>query len=211
MRRYAIVLATFAISLSACGGTSADPTPEPTTAPEPVSSTTLQLPAPTTTVPAIDPPTTNVADAGQITSGSFAVPFVLAKPEGTRFRKEATADVVYLQVASEDNAYFIITTRGPDTIQDWKNTLADQPISISDEPVAIDIGGVASEYFEFTAQDTHAAPGELGFAFEPGDTGRVYSLEIDGEPVMILAVAGPELWTSFEAVVDQLTAGLTWK
>ena len=211
MRRYAIVLAAFAISLSACGGTSADPTADPTTAPGPVSSTTPQLAATTTSVPAIEPSATTVADAGQITSGSFAVPFLLAKPEGTRFRKEATADAIYLQVASGDNAYFIITTRGPDTIQDWKNTLADQPISISAEPVAIDIGGIAAAYFEFTVQDRHAAPGELAFTFEPGDTGRVYSLEIDGEPVMILAVAGPDPWTSFEAVVDQLTAGLTWK
>ncbi|MDH5422180.1 MAG: hypothetical protein OEY55_10295 [Acidimicrobiia bacterium] len=135
---------------------------------------------------------------------------MIEQPEGTRWRKEATADVIYLQVASGDNAYLIITTRGPDTVQDWKETLADQPISISDDPVTTDIGGIVASYLEFTVQDPHAAPGELGFTLEQGDAGRVYSLEVDGEPVMILAVAGRDLWASFESVVDQLITGLTW-
>lgn len=211
MQRSDIVLAAMAISLCACGGAVTDQPAGPTTAPEPVSSTAPLPLATTTTVLTIETTTTTVADAGQITSGSFAVPLLLAKPEGTRFRKEATADVIYLQVASGDNAYFIVTTRGPDTIEDWKVTEADQPISISDDPIAIEIGGISASYFEFTVQDRHAAPGELAFTFEPGDTGRVYSLEVDGEPVMILALAGPDLWASFEAVVDQLIAGLTWK
>ncbi len=211
MRRYGIVFAAFVILFSACGGTSTDLTAEPTTTSESISTTTQQLAATTTTVLTIEPSTTTVAGAAQITSGAFAVPFLLVAPEGTRFRKQATADVMYLQVASDDNAYVIITTRGPDTIQDWKSTLEGQPISISDDPVGIDIGGIAASYFEFTIQDRFAAPGELAFTFEPGDTGRIYSMEIDGEPVMILALAGPDLWASFEAVVDQLLAGLTWE
>lgn len=176
----------------------------------PSAQTTIGLP---TTSVRSEPTTTTstTAEPVQLTSGSFSVPFSMDVPTGSRFRKEAQADVVYFQVASNDNSWLLLTTRGPDSLADWIASVEDAPITTADEVTDTIIGGLEASYIEFAAEGSMPVPGEIAFTFEAGDTGRIYGVTVDGEAVTILAIASAELWPSFSDVVEGLLATLTWE
>ncbi|MDH3305991.1 MAG: hypothetical protein OEO77_00525 [Acidimicrobiia bacterium] len=206
MLRLAVFFVLIALVLAGCAGRESAPvvqTSPPTTATTLPAATTTLAPAPTTTT------SSTVAAPRRFTSGVFAVAFTIVRPEGTTLTQSASDDVFYLEQRTGENEYLILTTRGPSTLDEWRAVQAEQPMDLSETKQA-EIGGVACSYLEFTTVGSHEAPGQILFTFEPGDTGRVYVVDVNGEAVTIIAVAGADRWDAFESQVDQMIDGFTW-
>ncbi len=212
MRRYVAWLAILGLLAGACGSTTEAATTVPISSPTTSApDTTTTIPVDTTVAAVPETTTTTAAPTAAFTSGAFSVPFSIVKPANHGLRSDATSDILYLEATSGANTYLILTTRGPETLDEWRGAEAGQAITLSEVPQEATIGGLPAGYLEFTVQDPHSVPGELAFTFEAGDTGRVYMVEVNGEPITILAIAAPDLWTDFQSVVDALLGGLTWE
>ncbi|MBK5266345.1 MAG: hypothetical protein JJE47_02840 [Acidimicrobiia bacterium] len=214
MRRLIGSLTIIGLLASACGSTTVAATTVPiattTTAP---TETPTTVPVDTTVAPTPETPTTATAAPGPATfkDRNFPVSYAIIKPEKTVLKQSPdSGEVNYLEHKSGENAGVVLTTRGPSTLDEWRESQVGKPITVSNESTEVEIGGITGAYLTFTAQENSVAPGQLDFTFEPGDSGRVYMVDVGSEVVTIIGVAGPDLWPDFQFELDELIAGLTW-
>ncbi|MDF1594880.1 MAG: hypothetical protein P1T08_02100 [Acidimicrobiia bacterium] len=206
--------AVLSIVLAACGGTGAAssttetdaaittvaaPITVPTTTPTVATSTTLGAAT-----------TTTKAGPETFDSGVFAVPFSIIKPESTVLtRWQVSADSYWLKHLSGKNMWVTITTLGPSAVEEWRER--DLPLTFSDEIGEIEIGGLPGTSVDFAVDGRGALPGVDNFQFEKGDVGRLYIVDVDGEVVTIIGLAGADLWPQFEQELEELISGITWE
>ncbi len=213
MRRLACVVTVFGLLVAACGTATQPVTTTVSASPTVPDSTPTTIKPPAETTITVAETTTIVADTGPATfkDRTFTVSYTMIKPEHTTLTQaQDSGDMNVFEGRSGANEVVIFTTRGPSTLDDWRASQVGSAITVSDGSTEVDIGGATGEYLEFTTQQNTTVPGEIGFIFAPGDTGRVYMVDVDGETVTIIGAAGPDLWPDFQFELDELIAGLTW-
>ena len=212
-RIWLIVLVMAVGLISGCAGgaseppaTDAPPTQPPTTAAVTVPESTT-VPETTTTVVET---TTTTEGPKTFESGAFSVPFTILQPEGTTL-KRGIVEPKFLELLhrSGQNVAVFFTSGGPTSLETWSAKVADY-ITVSDVMGDTSIGGLPASFADYVSDKRGAIPGVNNWQNEIGDVGRVYVVDVDGVPVSIVAVVGPELWEGFIPELEALIAALTW-
>jgi len=199
--------------MSACSGAASDPPATDAPSTEPPATVAVAV-AERTTVPET---TTTAAETTTTTegpktfeSGAFAVPFTILQPEGT-ILKRGVVEPGFLELLhrSGQNVAIFFTSGGPTTLETWSAKVADY-ITVSDEVGETSVGGLPTVYADYVSDKRGAIPGVNNWQNETGDVGRVYIVDVDGVPVSVVAVVGPELWEGFIPELEAVLAGLTW-
>jgi hypothetical protein len=137
------------------------------------------------------------------------VPFSIVKPANTVFtRWQVAEDAYWLKHISGQNMWVTITTLGSSTIDEWRDR--DLPFTFSDENGEIEIGGLPAAYLDFAVDARGVLPGVDNFQFEKGDVGRLYIVDVVGEIITIIGLAGADLWPQFEREIEALLAAVSW-
>ena len=210
MKRMAVVLALSLVGV-ACGS-GEDAEPAATTA----ASTTTSIVTTTTSIAATTtvPPTTVVSPF--VTTRQFSVPATVDVSVGGAFTKRRDTDVaVDFSSNSVSGGFVVLTTLGKNSTDDWVVFLADDDQVTTGDPAEYSIGGLAATFID-------VMPGALNvklFSSQansytwdalPGHIDRIYTVEVEGEFVNIVAEAPVDRFDVFIADVELLLATLVW-
>lgn len=202
--------------IAACGTTA---TTEDTTTT--TMATTTTAPATTTTEEATTTTAATTQPEASEQTFDFAVPFTATLPSNWRVAQESAPRLLYLERGRNLVAF---STFGPETVEEWRSRLTEDPNLVVTEPEAAEIDGAEGFRLDATVSDEAGTEGCFGqgrcvtlieqfpgWIVLEGLPNRIWVVDVAGTAVFIVAEASDEdAFGDFVAQVDEFLATLTW-
>lgn len=187
-----------------------------------VAPTTTTAPATTTTematTTAAAPTTTQAAASEQ--SFDFHVPFTATVPSNLRRASDSDPRFLFLKRGRNIVAF---STFGPETVEEWRTQLTEDPNLDVTEPEAVEIDGAQGFWVDVTLSDeagtvgcfqgrcTHLIEDFPGWSIFEGLPNRIWVVDVEGTAVFIAAESSEGDFEEFVAEVEGVLATLTWE
>ena len=157
----------------------------------------------------------------------WTVPFSLTAPAGwTTDVPGAVAlnsgEGVWL--ATPPGRYLAVTRSGPDTVDEWVESVMTAEQLVATDPMVAEIGGAAGYRVDLRTSDAAAEGGCLSntrcyrlfqdasgyWPVEEGRVTRAWIVDVDGETLVITTDASEEGFEEWAASVEEVLGTLTW-